>query len=74
MFREHEPAVNLPAEVQEQKKRPGEVRLEEKVRVEVRAPDRVEGNVKRSDKGDNVDEQADPRAPDAEESAEGQLV
>jgi len=69
-----EPAVSLPAEVQDNEQGAGEVELEESLGVEVRAADRVQGDVELGDEGDGVDEDADVGAVDAERGLVGELV
>jgi hypothetical protein len=69
-----EPAVSLPAEVQDDEQGAGEVELEESLGVEVRAADRVQGDVELGDEGDGVDEDADVGAVDAEGGLVGELV
>jgi hypothetical protein len=69
-----EPAVALPAEVQDYEQRAGEVELEESLGVEVRAADRVQGDVELGDEGDGIDEDADVGAVDAEGGLVGEFV
>ena len=69
-----EPAIDLPTEVEEDEQRTGEVELEKLVGVQVRAADRIQCHVKLSDESENVDEQAQVRAPDAKGGFEGELV
>lgn len=69
-----EPTVDLPAQVQEDKQRPGEVELEESFGVEVGAADGVQGDVELGDEGDDVDQDADVRAGDAETRFVGEFV
>ncbi len=44
------------------------------VGIQVRATDWIQRDVKLGDKANDVDEQAQPRAPDAESSSKGELV
>lgn len=69
-----EPAVHLPHEVEHDYEGPGHVEFEEDLGIEVRSADRVEGDVELGDEGDDVDEDADVRAPYAEGGFEWQLV
>jgi hypothetical protein len=69
-----EPAVNLPAGVQDDEQGAGEVEPEERLGVEVGAADRVEGDVELGDEGDGVDEDADVGAVDAEGGLVGEFV
>ena len=68
------PAVAFPAAVQEDEQGCGEVRHEEVLGAEISAVQRVKRRVKRSNEGDDVNEEANPRAPNTEDRAEGQLV
>ncbi len=54
----NEPAVALPAEIQEHEQRTSEIELEELVGVQVRAADRVQRDVELTHESENVDEQA----------------
>jgi len=54
-----EPAVDLPAEVQKDKKGTSEVELEESVGVQVGTSDGVQSDVELGDESDEVDEHAD---------------
>lgn len=65
------PAVDLPAAVQEDEQWCGEVGHEPVLGAEIGAAQRVERRVKRSNEGDDVDEEANPRAPNTEDGAEG---
>lgn len=71
-----EPAVSLPAEVQEDEKGAGEVELEEGAGVEVvaRVADWVEGNVELGHESNYVDEKADVGTPHAKGGLEGDFV
>ena len=72
--RSDEPRVNLPAEVQEDEQGAGEVELEKVAGVEVGPADGVERDVELGHQADDVDEEAEIGAPDAECSAEGDLI
>lgn len=74
MLGSDEPAVSFPANVQSQQERSGQVGLEESFGVQVWSADGVEGDVELGDQTDDVDDEADPGAPDAESGFEGQLV
>ena len=68
------PAITLPAGVEENQQRSGEVSHKPALGVEIGSADRVEGGVERGEKRDNVNGQADPRSPNAQGGAEGQLL
>ena len=72
--RADEPAVNLPAQVEEDQQRPGKVELEKGGGVEVGASDRVQCDVELGDQGDDVDQDAQPRAPNTELGLVGKFV
>lgn len=68
-----EPTIDLPDEVEENDQRPSKVQLEEDVGVQVGTTDGVEGDVELAHQGKDANQNADVRAPHAEDSSEGEF-